>query len=121
MKILFFLLLFIATNANAGTIFIRDDGGAFSVECDGSVDAPKNASGRCAVNSFEAAMTVSKNVSDTISMSKGSFIVSVKLDQQNITMNQFISNPKAYTDAVVAGKKVNILNYNGKNFELILK
>lgn len=121
MKILFFLLLFIATNANAGTIFIRDDGGVPFVECDGSVDIPKSADGKCAVNSFEAAMTVSKNVSDTISMSKGSFIVSVKLDQHNISMSQFLATPKLYTDAVVTGKKVNIVNYNGKNFELILK
>lgn len=119
MKTLVFLLLF-TVNSYAGNIYLRSDGGT-SLECDGSVNVAKNASKKCALNSYYKQVTYSPTSTDTISVGQGSFAISIQPPTLWIPISTFISSPLVYLNAVKSGRKVYFNDLGGAVWELQLR
>lgn len=117
-------ILFMANVADA-RVFVRDDGGRPIIngvgECDGTVDAPKSEDGHCAYSYIYQERSADPDSDDEIVISKGKFAISVQPPANWISMTEFMSNPKKYTDLAKNGKKVYINNYNGRVYEITLK
>ena len=118
--IMLFLFLLICSNAEAKQIFIRDDGGSMT-ECDGTADAPKNQSKKCAYNNFYSEITFSDSAADTVTITKGRFFVNIRLPDIWIPMSTFVASPLQYITAVKNGRKVYFNDLGGLAWELQLR
>lgn len=120
--LLIILFLVISLNANAESFYVRPDGGAQGTECDGTVDQPKDLiTKRCAFNSFYAQMTFSLNKSDSITISGGTYIVSIQPPPIWIPVSTFYTQPSFYINAIKKGRRVYFNELGGVAYELILK
>lgn len=120
MRLLAILFIFICSNVQAGTIYLRADGGN-ATECDGSVDAPKNASKKCALNWYYKNVTYSATSTDSIVIGQGTFNISVQPPDIWIPMSTFVASPLQYIQAVKSGRKVFFSDLGGIAWELQLK
>lgn len=114
------LFLLITTHVEAADYFIREDGGN-KTECTGLVDAPKNATKKCAWNTFYQQMTFSATSTDTITIKKGTYMVSVQPPDIWIPMSTFVASPLQYVTAVKNGRKVYFSDLGGIAWELQLR
>lgn len=120
MRTLLILLLLIVPNVYAADVYIRDDGGNLT-ECDGSVDAKKNSTGKCSLNYFSKNMKFATADADRIIFSKGTFSVNVQPPSLWITMEQFNAKPEYYIREAKKGRKVYFQRIDGIAYELILR
>lgn len=125
------LLIFVNVSVADAKIYLREDGGNPS-QCDGTHDKPlagakdtdpndKNTIPDCAWNNKTLTVTATSLGQDIIQISQGTVIISVRQPPIAITLEQFIGNPKKYTDMVLADRVVFINNYNGKQRRLLLE
>lgn len=112
--------MFFCLNANAADIYIRDDGGT-PAECDGSVDAPKNSTKKCALNSYWKNYKFNPNSTDTVSVRKGTYDISVQPPGLWVTLANFNKNPDFYIRAAKSGRKVYISDLDGIAYQLDLR
>jgi len=118
--IIAFLFVLSALSVQAADIYIRDDGGT-TAECDGTVDAPKNDTKKCALNTFYKEMKFSSTTTDNIILRRGVFLVSVQPPSLWITVAQFNAKPEYYIREAKKGRKVYFQRIDGIAYELILR
>lgn len=120
MRILAILLILFCTNVEAGTIYLRSDGGS-STECDGSVNVAKNATKKCALNSYYKNVNYSETSTDMIVVGQGSFNINIQPPDIWVPVATFIASPLQYINAVKAGRKVFFSDLAGIAWELQLR
>jgi hypothetical protein len=120
MRIIAILLILFCTNVEAGTIYLRSDGGD-STQCDGSANVAKNATKKCALNSYRKNVTYSATSTDVIQVGQGSFVISVQPQDIWIPIATFVASPLQYITAVKSGRKVFFSDLGGIAWELQLR
>lgn len=120
MRLLAILLIFFCTNVEAGTIYLRNDGGD-STQCDGSVNVAKNATKKCALNSYWKNVTYSATSTDSIVIGQGTFSISVQPPDIWVPVSTFVASPLQYINAVKNGRKVYFSDLGGVAWELQLR
>lgn len=121
MRTLLILLILFCTNVEAGTIYIRTGDGGDSSQCDGSVDAPRNASKKCALNNYYKSGAYSSTSTDNVVISQGSYVISVRPPDIWIPVSTFVASPLQYINAVKNGRKVFFNELGGVAYELQLR
>lgn len=114
------IFLLVSVNAESANYFIRDDGGS-PTECNGLVNAAKKADKKCAFNGYWKSVTYSATSTDTITIGKGTFVISVQPPDIWIPMSTFVASPLQYINAVKNGRKVFFNELGGVAYELQLR
>jgi len=121
MKSLIFAFLIVSFSAvSFADVYVRDDGGT-STECDGTVNAPKNSTKKCAVLAFGKNMTYSPTNNDNIIIGKGTYYVSARLPDLWVTSATFNKSPDFYMKAAKSGRRVFVSDLDGIPYELMLR
>lgn len=120
MRAILILFILFCTNVEAGTIYLRSDGGDIT-ECDGSADVAKNPSKKCALNSYWKNVTYSKTNSDSIIIGQGSFVIDIRQPDIWVPVSTFVASPLQYINAIKNGRKVFFNELGGVAYELQLR
>ena len=123
MKTLIAILLLISTNlviADAGTIYLRSDGGD-ATECDGSVNVAKNATKKCALNWYYKNVTYLPTSTDSIVIGQGTFNINIQPPDMWVPISSFVASPLQYLQALKSGRKVFFNDLSGVAWELQLR
>lgn len=113
------LSLFVSINVYAGDVYVRDDGD--NIACDGTVDAPKTSSGKCAFKTYYSNYVFKPDSKDAINIRKGSYVVRIQQPDIWVTRKDFNKNPDQYLTALLSGRKVFISDLNGIPYEIMLR
>lgn len=120
MRLLAILLILFCTNVEAGTIYLRNDGGD-STQCDGTVNVAKNSSKKCALNSYYKNVNYSATSTDMIVVGQGSFNINIQPPDIWVPVSTFVASPLQYIQAVKNGRKVFFSDLGGIAWELQLR
>lgn len=118
--LLIILFLSVTVNAYSADIYIREDGGT-PTECDGTVDAPKNETKKCALKSYWKSYKFDPNNQTSVLVRKGTFEISVQPPSLWVTLANFNKNPDFYIKAAKSGRKVYISDLDGIAWQLELR
>lgn len=103
-----FVLLIIVGNVDAATVYFRSDGGT-PLECNGLVNKPKNAIGKCAYRSAILKMKTALTQQDIIQLVEGTFWITVTPFDPNLTgkkieLTEFRNHITGYANKIYSGE-----------------